>query len=162
MREPFVEAWRRSSLHRRYDGLAVRERRLAVACLIVAGLALLYAAAAPLIDFRQATVSRYAAERADLRWMQANRDAATRRLDESESGGEARLSTINSAAKEFGLALRRIQPEAGGFSVQIEAAPLDRVMLWSHALETRHGIEVVGASIDVHEPGTVNARFSVR
>ena len=72
------------------------------------------------------------------------------------------MSTINAAAKNFALPLRRIQPEADGFSVQIEAQLFEDVIRWSHSLQSQHGIEVVNASIDVQEPGTVNARFSVR
>ncbi len=161
MRELLADLWNRSPLRRRYDALAPRERLLVVACLAVLGMALLYAVVSPLIEFRQTTVARYASEHAGLRWMRANRDAATRQR-ESSAGSQARLSTINTVAKEFDLPLRRIQPEAGGFSVQIEAQSFNNVILWTHTLETRHGIEIVSASVDSHDPGVVNARFSVR
>ena len=162
MRELIAHAWQASPLRRRLDALAPRERLLVAVCLAAVALALLYAAASPLIDFRQDAVARYSTEQADLSWMQANRNAAEARLHESSAAPQARLSTINAVAKELNLPLRRMQPEADGFSIQLEAQPFDRVILWTRALETRHGIEIVSASIDVHDLGVVNARFGVR
>ena len=156
--------WERSSLRRRFDALSTRERRLAMAVAVVGGLFLVYAVVSPLLTFHATALARYAAEQQDLQWMQANRSAV-----KAPSGGDAggvepqtRLSTINAAAKARGLPLRRIQPEEGAVSVQIERQPFETVIRWSHALETQHGMEIVDASVDAQEPGVVNARFRVR
>ena len=164
MLEALSNAWQQSPLRRRYEALATRERRLVMACGAALGLALGYAGVSPLLDFRRDAIERHAAEESDLQWMQANRElaAAPSRHSDRATGSQARLSTINAASKEFDLPLRSLQPEADGFSVQIEGQLFDAVIRWSHALESRHGIEVVNASIDVEDPGVVNARFSVR
>lgn len=154
------DAWRRSPLRKRYFALAPRERVLVAALLALAVVALVGALADSLRDFRTDAVSRYAREHENLRWMRANRNAVA--LRDGAAGGAASMSTINATAKDFDLALLRIDPEGEGFSVQIEAKPFEKVLLWSHALETRHGMTITSATIDAYDPGIVNARFSIR
>lgn len=153
-------AWQRSPLRRRYLALAPRERLFVAALLAV--LAVVFAATSvnALRSFHTDAVARYGREHADLGWMRANRSAAA-----SQSGpvaGAASMSTINTTAKNLDLALLRIDPEGEGFSVQIEAKPFAKVLAWSHALETRHGMTITSATIDAHNPGVVNARFTIR
>lgn len=157
-------AWEQSPLRRRYETLSDRERRLAIAVATAAVALFVYSLVSPLLTFHATALARHATEQEDLRWMQANRTAAERSDQESGQPVEAqsRLSTINAAAKELGLPLRRIQPEEGSVSIQIENKPFDTVLRWSHVLETRHGLEIVDASVDVQQPGIVNARFRVR
>ena len=131
-------------------------------CLAAIGMALAYGVIKPLVEYRTTAIARQAREFQDLLWMQDNRELAVSRAAESAATSQARMSTINAAAKEVGLPLRRMQPEASGFSVQIDRQPFDTVIRWTHALETRHGIEIASASVDLYEPGIVNARFSLR
>ena len=152
-----VQPWRA-----RFDALSARERMLATACAAILGGVLLYGGVKPLIDFRQDAVARQAREFQNLVWMQDNRAAAEARATEAGSSSQATMSSINAAAKTVGLPLRSIQPEANGFSVQIDRQAFDKVIRWTHALERRHGIEVASASVDLYEPGIVNARFSLR
>lgn len=156
--------WAGTGLRRRYEALALREQRLVVAVLALAGLTLAYSVAAPVVEYRQRAVGRLVAEQADLQWMRDNRERAARpaRNSDRAAGPQGRLSTINAAAKAVDLSLRRLQPDASGFTVQIEAQPFAKVIRWSHALEARHGIEIASVSIDVESPGIVNARFNVR
>lgn len=154
------DAWQRSPLRQRYYALAPRERLLVVVLIAVLAVAVVAAVTDSLRDFRTGAVSRYAREHADLRWMRANRAAAAAR--DGPAVGAASMSIINATAKNFDLALLRIDPEGEGFSVQIEAKPFEKVLLWSHALETRHGMSITSATIDAYDPGVVNARFSVR
>lgn len=149
-------------LRARFDGLSSRERMLAIACAAVLGGTVVYGAVAPLIEFRQTAVARHAREFQNLVWMQDNQALAETRAAEAGATSQARMSTINAAAKAVGLPLRRIQPESNGFSVQVDRQPFDKVIRWSEALASRHGIEIASASIDLHEPGIVNARFSLR
>lgn len=160
----WADLWAATGLRRRYEALALREQRLVVVVLAVAGLALAYSVAVPVLQYRQAAVERLAAEQTDLQWMRDNRERAARpaRNSDRAAGPQGRLSTINAAAKEADLALRRLQPDANGFTVQIEAQPFAKVIRWSSALEARHGIEIASVSIDVEAPGIVNARFNVR
>lgn len=146
----------------RFDALSPRERTLVLGCAAAVGIALLYGTVAPLIEFRATAIERQAREFQDLMWMQDNRARAEARAADATATSQARMSTINAAAKEVDLPLRRIQPEANGFSVQVDRQPFDRVIRWTDALESRHAIEIVSAAVDLHEPGIVNARFSLR
>ena len=149
-------------LRARFQSLSSRERMLVLVCLAAVGMALAYGVIKPLVEYRTTAIARQAREFQDLLWMQDNREFAASRAAESAATSQARMSTINAAAKEVGLPLRRIQPEASGFSVQIDRQPFDTVIQWTHALQARHGIEIASASVDLHEPGIVNARFSLR
>lgn len=155
-----AEAWQRSPLRRRYYALAPRERLLVAVVIALLAAALAAGVVDSLRDFRADAVSRYAREHADLQWMRANRGAPG--LRDGPVAGAASMSTVNATAKDFDLALLRIDPEGEGFRVQIEAKPFDKVLLWSHALETRHGMTITSAAIDVYDPGVVNARFTIR
>ena len=146
----------------RFQSLSSRERMLVLACLAAVGTALAYGVITPLLEYRTTAIARQAREFQDLLWMQDNRALAAARAADSAATSQARMSTINAAAKAVGLPLRRMQPEANGFSVQVDRQPFDTVVQWTHALETRHGIEIASASVDLHEPGIVNARFSLR
>ncbi|MCY3814101.1 MAG: type II secretion system protein M [Gammaproteobacteria bacterium] len=152
-----VQPWRA-----RFNALSPRERMLALGCAAAVGIALLYGAIAPLVEFRATAIERQAREFQDLMWMQDNRAQAEARAADAAATSQARMSTINAAAKAVDLPLRRIQPEANGFSVQVDRQPFDKVIRWTDALESRHGIEIVSATVDLHEPGIVNARFSLR
>ena len=152
-----VQPWRA-----RFDALSPRERMLVLGCAAAFGIVLLYGAIAPLVEFRATAIERQAREFQDLMWMQDNRAQAEARAADAAATSQARMSTINAAAKEVDLPLRRIQPEANGFSVQVDRQPFDKVIRWTDALESRHGIEIVSATVDLHEPGIVNARFSLR
>lgn len=146
----------------RFDALSPRERTLAMGCAAAVVIALLYGMIAPLVEFRAAAIERQAREFQDLVWMQDNRVEAEARAVDAGATSQARMSTINAAAKAVDLPLRRIQPEANGFSVQVDRQPFDKVIRWTDALESRHGIEIASATVDLHEPGIVNARFSLR
>lgn len=159
--EAIGNVWVRSGLRRRYESLATRERLLVRLCLgLVAALAL-YAAVDSLLDFRRDALARYLNEQRDLEWMKQNQH----RVSRGDSGGESGelLSTVvNSTAAQFGFRPRRTQTETDGVSARIEAEQFDKVLRWAHALETRHGVEITRADIDLNEPGRVDARFSLR
>ena len=146
----------------RFDALSPRERTLALGCAAAVAIALLYGTVKPLVEYRTTAISRQAREFQDLVWMQDNRAEGEARAAEASATSQARMSTINAAAKAVDLPLRRIQPEANGFSVQVDRQPFDKVIRWTDALESRHGIEIASAAVDLHEPGVVNARFSLR
>ena len=141
----------------RFDALSP-----ALGCAAAVGIALLYGTVKPLVDYRTTAITRQAREFQDLVWMQDNRAQAEARAAEANATSQARMSTINAAAKAVDLPLRRIQPEASGFSVQVDRQPFDKVIRWTDALESRHGIEIASATVDLHEPGIVNSRFSLR
>lgn len=164
VRKAVVDAWAALALRSRYEALGRREQQLTVVALAVLGSTLAYSLASTVLETRNDAVERYAARLADLEWMRRNEARAARAADDgaSAASSQSQLSNINAAAKDFSLSLRSLQPDANGYSVQMEAAPFAKVIRWSHALEARHGIEIASVSIDVVEPGIVNARFNVR
>ena len=164
LRKAVVDVWAALALRSRYEALGRREQRLAIIALAVLGATLAYSLASTVLETRNDAVERYAARLADLEWMRRNEARAARAADDGASvaSSQSQLSNINAAAKDFSLSLRSLQPDANGYSVQMEAAPFAKVIRWSHALEARHGIEIASVSIDVVEPGIVNARFNVR
>ena len=149
---------------RRWSALSPREKVLALVCGIAIATVVVYMAVTPVLDFRQAALDRQSREFQDLMWMQEHRAEANAQASAPASSkpSDSILSTINAAAKTAGLPLRRIQPEAEGFIVQIDRQPFRKVLRWLDALEARHNVTVVRASVDLHEPGVVNARFSLR
>ncbi|MDE0193772.1 MAG: type II secretion system protein GspM [Gammaproteobacteria bacterium] len=159
--ESIGNVWVRSGLRRRYESLAARERLLIRLCLgLVAALAL-YAAIDSLLDFRRDAITRYLNEQRDLEWMKRNQHRVSR-ADSSAGTGELLSTVVNSTAAQFGFRPRRTQTETDGVSARIEAEQFDKVLRWAHALETRHGIEITRADIDLNDPGRVDARFSLR
>lgn len=158
-----VQAWRSSSLGRRYESLERRERVLLKAGSALIGAAMLWLATIqPTLDYRTSAVSRLQREGASLAWMTTNRPFAEARRDAGEGAPQAQLSTINRSAGEYDLPLRRIQPDGDGFVVHIESRPFASVIAWMETLETQHGIRVINASIDADTPGQVNARLTLR
>ena len=158
----FVVAARgRFPLRRRFEALAPRERLLVGICAGMLALVLGYALVDSLLEFRQRAVLRYLSEQRDLQWMQQNQHRVV--TGEGVTGGGELLSTIvNTTAGEFGFRPRRTQTETDGVSARIEAEKFANVLRWAHALESRHGVEITNADIDAGEPGTVDARFSMR
>ena len=156
-----VEAWHASSLRRRYEALATRERRLLGACAALVVVLVCYAGIGSLVEFRQRSVERYLNEQRDLEWMKRNQHLIDRGQG-GASGGELLSTVVNSTAAEFGFRPRRTQTESDGVSARIEGERFDNVLRWAHALETRHGVEITNADIDLGEPGRVDARFTLR
>ena len=159
--ETISNVWDRSGLRRRYESLAARERMLVRLCLGLAAALVVYAVIDSLLDFRREAVTRYLNEQRDLEWMKRNQHRVSR-SDSGGARGELLSTVVNSTAAQFGFRPRRTQTETEGVSARIEAEGFDKVLRWAHALETRHGVEITRADIDVNDPGRVDARFSLR
>ena len=159
--ESISTAWGRSSLGRRYESLAARERLLVNICIgLVLALAL-YSIIDSLIGFRSEAVARYLNEQRDLEWMKRNPHRVSR-PDSAGGSGELLSTVVNSTAAQIGFRPRRTQTETDGVSARIEAEEFEKVLRWAHALETRHGVEITRVDIDLNEAGRVDARFSLR
>ena len=159
--ESIRTAWGRSALGRRYESLAARERLLVRICIGLLVALALYAAIDALLEFRREAVTRYLNEQRDLEWMRRNQHRVSRG-DSAGGSGELLSTVVNSTAAQFGFRPRRTQTEADGVSARIEAEQFERVLRWAHALETRHGVEITRADIDLNDPGRVDGRFSLR
>ena len=159
--DSIASAWAGSGLRRRYESLAPRERNLARVCLALLVALALYAAVDALLEFRRGAVTRYLNEQRDLEWMKRNQHRVVRQ-DRSGSPGELLSTVVNSTAAQFGFRPRRTQTETEGVSARVEAEEFSRVLRWAHALETRHGVEIARADVDLNDAGMVDARFSLR
>ena len=73
------------------------------------------------------------------------RAAAPSRHSDRAAGAQGRLSVINAATKDFDVSLRRLQPDANGFTVQIESVPFATLT----SLEPCAGSGVVNAASNV-------------
>ena len=161
--DTLLSTWRSSPAWRRYQAFSARERTLVNALAGVVAVAIVYSLVASLVDFRQLAVARYLEAETDLSWMQDNRGSVSVDRGQRSARSDTLLSTVvRTTAIEFGFQPRRTQTEGEGVGVRIEAEAFDKVLRWAHALESRHGVEITNADIDVHSPGTVNARFSLR
>ena len=149
------------ALGRRYESLAARERLLVRICIGLLVALALYAAIDALLEFRREAVTRYLNEQRALEWMRRNQHRVSRG-DSAGGSGELLSTVVNSTAAQFGFRPRRTQTEADGVSARIEAEQFERVLRWAHALETRHGVEITRADIDLNDPGRVDGRFSLR
>lgn len=159
--ESISTAWGRSSLRRRYEALAVRERFLVRICVGLLLVLVLYAVIDSLLGFRDDAVTRYLNEQRDLEWMKGNQHRVSRG-DSAGGSGELLSTVVNSTAARVGFRPRRTQTETDGVSARIEAEQFEKVLRWAHALETRHGVEITRVDIDLNESGRVDARFSLR
>lgn len=72
-------------------------------------------------------------------------------------------SILTETATEFGMTIRRIEPETDGAQLTIDDAAFDDVLRWIEALEARHGLRVVALKMDRRPaPGVVSASLTVR
>ncbi len=102
----------------------------------------------------------------------ARSDAALAQLDalpdggvprRADSSGQPVTAVVTETAAEFGMTIRRIEPEAGGASLAIEDADFAAVMQWIEALETAHGLRLTAVKMDRRtEPGRVDATLTVQ
>ena len=159
--ETITRAWMGSDARRRYQTLASRERRLVCICIGLLAVLATYAVVDGLIEFRAEAVTRYQNEQRDLEWMKVNQHRVSAG-DASGGSGELLSTVVNSTAARFGFRPRRTQTETDGISARIEAEEFENVLRWAHALESRHGVVVARADVDLNEPGRVDARFSLR
>jgi general secretion pathway protein M len=80
-----------------------------------------------------------------------------------ESSGQLVPAILTETATEFGMTIRRIEPEADGAQLTIDDAAFDDVLRWIEALEVRHGLHVVALKMDRSPaPGVVSASLTVR
>ncbi len=145
-----------------WQGRTQRERLLvgalavtALAYLLTVGvvrpLATAHADALASIAQSESALARLAALPADAS-AQANRPAE----------GPA-TAVITATATDFGMAIRRIEPEGDGARVTIEDAAYADILRWIQALEDDHGLHLSAIEMDRRpEPGIVSATMTLQ
>ena len=69
---------------------------------------------------------------------------------------------VTETAPEFGLVIRRIEPEGAGARLLIEDAGFPEVLAWIEALERDRGLRVTAVEMDRRpEPGVVSAQLTL-
>lgn len=139
--------------------LSLRER------LLVGALGMILVAYLAVTQGLQPLLAARAAAQADI----ARHEAALARIEAApEPGAAPALSdgpvsaVLTETAPEFGLAIRRIEPEGGGARLTLEDVEFAAVLLWLEELERAHGVRTVSVEMDRRpEPGVVTARLGL-
>lgn len=142
-------------------GQRTPRERVLLAAMVVAALGYLgfAAVARPMLAARAGALQSIARSDMALARLATAPDAALPAV----SSDQPVSAVVTETATEFGLAIRRIEPEADGARLTIHDAAFDDVLRWIEALETRHGLQVVAVRMDRGpEPGTVGADLTVR
>lgn len=142
-----------------WDQRTPRERVLLAALLAVLVCWLGFVLVArPLLDARAEALASIARSE-----MAMARLAAAPALPPVASSDQLVPSILTETATEFGMTIRRIEPEHDGAQLTIDDAAFDDVLRWIEALEARHGLRVVALKMDRRPaPGVVSASLTVR
>lgn len=99
-----------------------------------------------------ADISRYETLTARLRAVEPGAvDSTTRQA--------APATVITTGAREFGLTIRRLEPEGNRIRVALEEAGFEDVIVWLDTLESQHSLRVVSLEMERRPaPGVVSAR----
>lgn len=115
--------------------------------------------ARPLLDARAEAVASIARSDMALARLAASPGAAP----PAASSNRLVSVIVTETATEFGLTIRRIEPEIEGARLTIDDADFGEALRWIQALETRHGVHVAAVRMDRgREPGMVSASLTLR
>ncbi len=139
-----------------------RERVLVIGMAAVAALYLVMVAAVdPLLAARreaQASIESSEAAMARLAALPAGATAPA-----AQPSSQPAAAILTETATDFGLSIRRIEPEGDGARLTIEDADFSSILRWIDALETEHGLHVMAIEMDRRpEPGVVSANLTVQ
>ena len=154
-----------------WDGLATRERLILLAGGALLTVMLLWALLwQPLVSEVRRMEDEVAAQRENLRWMQASA-AELQQLRGSGAqaaaglGGRSLLGAADQSARSAGLGsgLKRIEPDgADAVRVRLEGVSFDKVILWLDGLAREAGVIASSVTVERTEaPGLVNVRLSL-
>lgn len=117
--------------------------------------------ALPAVDYRDAARRTLDADQARLQ-----RIMALLEQSKGHQGGEidrskpARTRVLN-AARQAGITIDRVDPEADGFSVAVRAVSASELFAWIAEIENRQGVPVIAADISKSLSGaTLDAEVS--
>jgi len=150
--QPLTRWWRTRSSRERWLmlGLAVA----GVAYLLSAGLV------RPLLAHRAAALDAIGRHEAALAQLAALPEGAA--APSAAAFGQPVTAVVTETAPEFGLVIRRIEPEGAGAQLLIEDAGFPEILAWIEALERDRGLRVTAVEMDRRpEPGVVSARLTL-
>jgi general secretion pathway protein M len=151
-----------------WNGLAPRERRIAVLGGALALVLVVLAILLPLNGSVSRAHQRVAQKQQDLVWMQsvAPEMASAGPATAGPASGRSLVIVVDRAAREAGLSSALVSSEpsgADGLRVRFEKARFDLLIGLLVRLAEQHGARVESASVDAAgEPGLVNAGLVLR
>lgn len=154
-----------------WEGLATRERLILLSGGALLTVMLLWALLwQPLVSEVRRMENEVAAQRENLRWMQASA-AELQQLRGGGAqataglGGRSLLGVADQSARSAGLGsgLKRIEPDgADAVRVRLEGVSFDKVILWLDGLARDAGVIASSVTVERTEaPGLVNVRLSL-
>lgn len=105
----------------------------------------------PARQFADSEQHKYQEAKSLLAWMYANESAARQIASAPQVGGDGQslLNTINVAAQNRAISIKRIEPEGQRNSnVWLENAPYEKVMLWLFDLQEQYKIRIKQITIE--------------
>lgn len=136
--------------------------RLLLAALAVAALTYLVTVgvARPLLTANAAARESIARSESALARLAAVPDGAVVAAPASDQPATA---VITATATDYGMSIRRIEPEGDGARVTIDDAGFEEVLRWIQALEDDHGLHLAAIEMDRRpEPGIVSATMTLQ
>lgn len=150
-------------LHKWFSGLQPQEQRaLKLLSLFLLAVVVWLKLWLPLQAGRDASEARYHQAAAELKWMEANADAAKAVSQAAApSPADASLLTLSSdTAQMYHLAISHAEPaQDGSLHVSLENAAFSHVLPWLDTLAREHGVQAASVSIErkPESEGYVNA-----
>lgn len=145
-----------------WEGLATRERNLAIlsAVVIVIG-GLYWGLVQPLTDALNAEQQRLKSNQQTLVWMKSKgQDIVNAQAQSANNGGQVNLNQlIGNSARENGITISRIQPKGAELEVWIDDIEFNLLLNWLKQLQQRHGVVTLNTDLALGDaPGTVKVR----
>ena len=145
-----------------WEGLATRERNLAIlsAVVIVIG-GLYWGLVQPLTDALNAEQQRLKSNQQTLVWMKSKgQDIVNAQAQSANNGGQVNLNQlIGNSARENGITISRIQPKGAELEVWIDDIEFNLLLNWLKQLQQRHGVVTLNTDLALGDArGTVKVR----
>ncbi|MCE2573548.1 type II secretion system protein GspM [Motilimonas eburnea] len=145
-----------------WEGLASRERNLAIlsAVVLVVG-ALYWGVYQPLSQALEQEQTRLKSHQQTLIWMKSKgQDIVNYQAQQRSGSGNVNLNQlIGNSARQSGITISRIQPKGNELEVWIDNIEFNKLLAWLKQLQERHGVVTLNTDLAVGDaPGTVKVR----
>ncbi|MFO6424204.1 type II secretion system protein GspM [Motilimonas sp. KMU-193] len=145
-----------------WEGLASRERNLAIlsAVVLVVG-ALYWGVYQPLSQALDQEQQKLKSNQQTLIWMKSKgQDIVNYQAQNRSAAGNVNLNQlIGNSARQSGITISRIQPKGNELEVWIDNIEFNKLLAWLKELQERHGVVTLNTDLAVGDaPGTVKVR----
>ena len=142
-----------------WSQLQSREKMLVIAMSTLVGIFILYRMIwQPIVESHENETKKLARNQALLQYVTQNVVLVKNNSGHSKQTGNL-STTINRIAKQQGITITRVQPQAADISVWIDQVSFNQLLGFLHQLTQQHGIEVKGIDISqTDDSGLVKVR----